>query len=396
MGGTCFTCKCKKDIITLENQKEFEMSKEMEKKKLEQEKMIFEKVLNNLEEAKINFININSSSCYQSSTLQGFVHLIYPLAIRNLNKERDKKGQTKIKNLDELKNNNQFNDMIIDILKEINNKEEYKKKNPNNNINNLFTQQNYYFDKRFKADKLFDKYPPEQGIRQGLLNEYDCNKLHELLINDALPSDSSSSSSNNNLSNNTKDNPTKILIIKKRTIISDILKIKIEGNIYPHGNLVLNFSEDDLNDNNLSIFKLLKNCPQLKKDSYSHKKITDISNIIYIFIDRVKKDKNEGISKNFIINEKIYFDKTNKNFTQKDTKYNSLYELKFIIYHSSCSLSSGHYIAYQKIKGVWFYFNDLDSGYANKVNPLLNDYDESSQFPVILYYVLDDEREKKN
>ena len=128
MGGTCFACKCKKDIITLENQKEFEMSKEMEKKKLEQEKMIFEKVLNNLEEAKINFININSSSCYQSSTLQGFVHLIYPLAIRNLNKERDKKGQTKIKNLDELKNNNQFNDMIIDILKGINNKEEYKKK----------------------------------------------------------------------------------------------------------------------------------------------------------------------------------------------------------------------------------------------------------------------------
>ena len=41
------------------------------------------------------------------------------------------------------------------------------------------------------------------------------------------------------------------------------------------------------------------------------------------------------------------------------------------------------------------YFNDLDSGYANKVNPLLNDYDESAQFPVILYYVLDNEREKK-
>ena len=148
---------------------------------------------------------------------------------------------------------------------------------------------NYYPDNRFKADKLFDKYPPEQGINQGLLNEYDCNKLHELLINDALSSDSSSSSSNNNLSNNTKDNSTKIFLIKKRTIISDILRIKIEGNIYPHGNLVLNFSEDDLNDNNLSIFKLLKNCPQLKKDSYSHKEITDISNIIYIFIDRVKK-----------------------------------------------------------------------------------------------------------
>ena len=134
MGYSCFTCKCKKDIITVENQKELEMSKEKEKEKqkLEQEIIrkddLFEKVLNNLEESKINFINIGGSSCYQSSTLQGFVHLIYPLAIRNLNKEKDKKGQTKIKNLDELKNNNQFNDMIIDILKEINNKEEYKKK----------------------------------------------------------------------------------------------------------------------------------------------------------------------------------------------------------------------------------------------------------------------------
>ena len=96
-----------------------------------------------------------------------------------------------------------------------------------------------------------------------------------------------------------------------------------------------------------------------------------------------------------IINEKIYFDKINKNFTQNEFKYNSLYELKFINYHYSCSLSSGHYIVYQKMKGEWFYFNDLDSGYANKVSPLLNDYDESSQFPVILYYVLDNEREKK-
>ena len=207
MGYICFTCKCKKDIITVENQKELEMSKEKEKQKLEQEIIrkddLFEKVLNNLEESKINFKNIDGSSCYQSSTLQGFVHLIYPLAIRNLNKEKDKKGQTKIKNLDELKNNNQFNDMIIDILKEINNKERTKKIT-------------FYPDNRFKADKLFDKYPPEQGKSQGLLNEYDCNKLHELLINDALSSDSSSSSSNNNLSYNTEDISTKILLIKKK------------------------------------------------------------------------------------------------------------------------------------------------------------------------------------
>ena len=44
----------------------------------------FEKIASNLELSKINFININGSSCYQSSTLQCFVHVVFPIAFRNI------------------------------------------------------------------------------------------------------------------------------------------------------------------------------------------------------------------------------------------------------------------------------------------------------------------------
>ena len=323
----------------------------------------FKNEVKNLEESKINFINIDGASCYQSSTLQGFVHVIYPIAIKKSNKERERKGENKIINLDELKNDNILNNIIIDILKEINNKENQKRTYNNKG------------DKRFRASDLFNKFPPEHGKHQGLLNEYDCNKLHENLFNGVT-------------SNNIKDDSAKIIEIKKINFITEILKIKIEGNIYYHGNIVLKLNENDLNDNNLNIFKLLKNCPQLKKDSYSHKKITDISEVIYIIIDRI--NNNKTISKKFIINEKIYFDKNEKNFKEYCSVNYSLYELKFVIYHSSNSLSSGHYVAYEKINEEWFNFNDMHSDYAIKEKPPLDDFNENSNFPVIIYYVLDE------
>ena len=36
-----------------------------------------DKLIKDLEESEINFINIYGSSCYQSCTLQGFVHIIF-------------------------------------------------------------------------------------------------------------------------------------------------------------------------------------------------------------------------------------------------------------------------------------------------------------------------------
>ena len=64
---------------------------------------ISDKLIKDLEESEINFINIKGSSCYQSCTLQGFVHIIFPFALKNLNKERLKINKEPVKNLDELK-----------------------------------------------------------------------------------------------------------------------------------------------------------------------------------------------------------------------------------------------------------------------------------------------------
>lgn len=109
-----------------------------------------DKLIKDLEESEINFINIYGQSCYQSCTLQGFVHIIFPLAIKNINKERIKLGKNQVKDLDELKNDNIFNNKVIDILKEI----AYIQgccnggKSKNGNI-------------RYKAKKLFEIAPPK-------------------------------------------------------------------------------------------------------------------------------------------------------------------------------------------------------------------------------------------
>ena len=49
-----------------------------------------EKLIKDLEESEINFENYKGKSCYQSCTVQGFIHIIFPLAIKNL-KRKEKK-----------------------------------------------------------------------------------------------------------------------------------------------------------------------------------------------------------------------------------------------------------------------------------------------------------------
>ena len=48
-----------------------------------------DKLIENLEECEINFKNIACESCYQSSTLQGFVHIILPISFKNINRHRE-------------------------------------------------------------------------------------------------------------------------------------------------------------------------------------------------------------------------------------------------------------------------------------------------------------------
>ena len=108
-----------------------------------------DKLIKDLEESEINFQNYKGLSCYQSASLQGFIHILFPLAIRNVNREREKLGKEKVKDLDELKNNSLFNNTIIDTIKEV----LYIQGCGNGGVdkNGL---------KSFKATKLFEIAPP--------------------------------------------------------------------------------------------------------------------------------------------------------------------------------------------------------------------------------------------
>ena len=80
---------------------------------------IHDKLIKDLEESEINFINIEFSSCAESSFLQGMVHVVFPEAIRYINQEREKDFKPKVRDLDELKNNSDLNNVIIDVLKAV-------------------------------------------------------------------------------------------------------------------------------------------------------------------------------------------------------------------------------------------------------------------------------------
>ena len=140
----------------------------------------------------------------------------------------------------------------------------------------------------------------------------------------------------------------KSIEIKKKTIVSEIIKFKIEGCDKYFGNIVLKFSEDDLKDENLDICKLIENCPQ-----FNNKKIVETSDVLYLITDRISSD--EDITKDFIVYERLYFQNINEWF-----------ELKFVIYHSYSGPNYGHYVAYSKFRGEWYYFNDLSYDYAEK------------------------------
>lgn len=279
-------------------------------------------LIKRLEDSEINFINIGNSSCHQASTLQGFVHVIFPIAIRNANKIREKYGLKKVENLDELKNDNEYNNLIIDVLKEVSFLQENGEKNGNKRCNVL---------------KLFKAKPRLGGNCQGVFNTIDCNEITRDLIKNSKilePNNSNNKYIKKSLQDyeianiqgsykykNIYDRITyssknyrgliEIINLDKITIISEVMKIIIEGNILPQANLVLKFSENDLKDSNLNIYKLLKSCPQLKKDDNSQKKIIEISDIVYFVVDRLSTGKT--IKKQINIDEKIYFDKKKKN-----------------------------------------------------------------------------------
>ena len=370
-----------------------------------------DKLIKDLEESEINFINISGSSCYQSCTLQGFVHIIFPLAIKNINKERKKLGKSQVDDLDELKNDNIFNNTVIDILKEI-----------------TFIQgcgnggKSKNGSKRYQAKKLFDIAPPVilGGNSEQLDNTKDINNNHKEAIDNsqeyeeakkALKNIKEQISGKSSLPNsNPKPAPPKksgieykmftgkdlikVFEINKRTIVSEVVKFKVEGHNKYYGNLVLKFSDDNLNDPDLDIYKLINDCPQIKKNFYEKRKITETSDIIFMIIDRL--NYRNAIKKQLQIYENIFLD--NNGYFNSLINGNSYtaFELKFIIFHRLSSEYNGHYIAYSKFRGKWYMFNDLLDDYAeNKEPPLINNKIKN-YFPVCFYYVKNKEIKYNN
>lgn len=86
----------------------------------------------------------------------------------------------------------------------------------------------------------------------------------------------------------TGEDLVKVIEINKDTIVSEVVKFKIEGNNKYYGNLVLKFSDDNLNDPDLDIYKLINDCPQIKKNFYEKRKITETSDIIFMITDRLE------------------------------------------------------------------------------------------------------------
>lgn len=234
-----------------------------------------DKLIKDLEESEINFINIDGLSCYQSCTLQGFVHIIFPLSIKNLNKERLKCKKEKVKELDELKNDNIFNNAIIDILKEITYIQGCGNGGKGKDGN-----------KGYKAEKIFQIAPPKIIGGQPPGDTVNVNGNHEEAIDKSKNFEQAKANEAvqnifdgwNNSSPPKKsgieykilngEDLVKVIEIKKKTIVSEAVKLKIEGNNKYYGNLVLKFNEDNLNDSDLDIYKLINDCPQIRKNFY--------------------------------------------------------------------------------------------------------------------------------
>ena len=84
------------------------------------------------------------------------------------------------------------------------------------------------------------------------------------------------------------------------------MKFKVEGTNKYYRNLVLKFTKADLNDDNLDIYKLIRNCPQIKINALLQKKIAENSDMIFMITDRIEYEGT--IKKQFKLYEQIYLD----------------------------------------------------------------------------------------
>ena len=345
-------------------------------------------IITNLEYSQVNMINLDGLSCYISAYLQGFIHIILPKAMKKYNAERESKGLEKVKNLDELKNNNKFNNAIIDTIIEVSYIQEFGHGGVDKNGNKTVIPKEVYNmekelnlkNKKFLHQVLECEILINEAIYKFAKEAKEKLKDIDKLLSKALPNPPNSSIINKEL--------IKIYEIIKSTIVSEVMKIKIDNKFYL--NIVLNFDENTVNQQNLDIITLLDNCRQLKKDNFTKKKIQETSEIIYMIVDRISNGG--AITKNIILYEYLYLDKNNSFFSKESSSNSILYELKFIIFHLYIGPDSGHYVAYSKFKGEWYFFNDLDNNYAQIGKPPLTFF--KNLYPICFFYVKPEEKRK--
>ena len=358
-------------------------------------------IIKDLEESKINFINIYGQSCYQSAYLQGFIHILIPKAIKYLINKKENKESANFINLDKLKNNNEYNNAIIDIAKEVINKK-YNEVNKNDN-KNILAKKLYYLEKDNLTDFLGCNHegPGCQILINNAIKNFALNALDDEIQNqdslnlskkpgyDNEGPDWQKSNEINNSTINALDNKKHFIDaieIQKSTIISEIMKITIEDKNYL--NIVVKLDENNKNDKDLDLIKLINNCKQIKKFNNEKRKINKLSDIIYIIIDRIKIESNEKdsniINAKLTIQDKIFYNNKLGNLSEIRSRDSISYELKFIIGHKLFSKNSGHYIAYLKIQNEWYIFNDLDSKNAFKIGNPAEIFAEF--YPVCFFY----------
>ena len=303
-------------------------------------------------------------------------------------------------NLDKLKNNNEYNNAIIDIAKEVINKK-YNEVNKNDN-KNILAKKLYHLERDNLTDFLGCNHegPGCQILINNAIKNFALNALDDEIQNqDYLLSkkpgydnegpDWQKSNEINNSTINALDNKKHFIDaieIQKSTIVSEIMKITIEDKNYL--NIVVKLDENNKNDKDLDLIKLINNCKQIKKFNNEKRKINQLSDIIYIIIDRIKIESNEKdsniINAKLTIQDKIFYNNKLGNLSEIGTRDSISYELKFIIGHKLFSKNSGHYIAYLKIQNEWYIFNDLDSKNAFKIGDPAKIFAEF--YPVCFFY----------
>jgi hypothetical protein len=194
------------------------------------------------------------------------VHIIFPEAIKNLNKEREKRFKPKVKDLNELKNNNLLNNVVINTLKEI-----------------LYIQGggNGGLGKDGKKTYEAKDYHRIRGGMPGqpLSKEIDISNDLQAVCDQAISPEAAigiALAALKNLHHNPpkklmKEELMKIHKIFNNTIISNLVKIKIEGDFNFVSNLVLKIKDKNLIQSYTNIYNLIDDCPQLN-NGYSKKR----------------------------------------------------------------------------------------------------------------------------